>query len=108
VEVEEDAMNQTNAYTHLGPRPESSYRQLFVKGTRTRAETIYRYTVGPEPRTPEEVARDCGLPVEVVMECIDYCRNNEDLLRQERDEEAADLQSRRTLKPVPMHGTSAV
>lgn len=100
-------MSETNGYKYLGPRPESAYRQFFVNGTRTRAETIYRYTVGPEPRTPEEVARDCGLPVEVVLECIDYCRKNEDLLRQEREEEAADLQGRRTLKPRPLHGTPA-
>ena len=41
----------------LGPKPGSNYRQLFVNG-RIRAEILYRETVGQEPLTPEEVARE--------------------------------------------------
>jgi uncharacterized protein (DUF433 family) len=61
-------------WKHLERRPKSFYRQLFIKGTRIRAEVIYGLTVdGDEPMTPSEVAADYGLPVEVVQECIDYC-----------------------------------
>lgn len=80
-------MNQTNSYQHLERRPGSNYKQLFVKGRRMRAQTLYRETIGEDPRTPEQVARDFELPLEVVQEAIDYCVKNEDLLREERDKE---------------------
>src|SRR5262249_28280256 len=88
-------------YKHLRPRPGSFYRQFFIKGTRTRAETIHRAVVGVDPRTPEQVAKDWDLPVEAVLECIDYAEKNEDLLRQERDEELADMIKKGYLKPPP-------
>lgn len=47
-------------YQFLEPRAESNYRQLFVCGRSLRAETLYRATIGAEPRTPEEVAADFG------------------------------------------------
>jgi hypothetical protein len=47
-------------YQFLEPRAESNYRQLFVRGRSLRAETLYRATIGAEPRTPEEVAADFG------------------------------------------------
>ncbi len=46
-------------WLHLEPRPESLYRQLFVKGTRIRARTLYGlYMNADEPMTPEEIAAD--------------------------------------------------
>jgi uncharacterized protein (DUF433 family) len=93
-------MAQT-AYKYIGPRPGSSYQQYFVNGTRTRAETIYRYTVGPDAMTPEQVAADCGLPLGAVLECIHYCEHNEDLLRRERTEDWADMAARGLVKPDP-------
>jgi uncharacterized protein (DUF433 family) len=74
-----------NNYQHLEGRPGSNYQQLFVKGRRIRAEVLYRETIGEEPRTPEEVARDFDVPLQAVLESIDYCQKNEDLLRQERE-----------------------
>jgi uncharacterized protein (DUF433 family) len=94
-------MGQTT-YKYLGPRPGSSYKQYFINGTRTRAETIYRYIVGPDAMTPEEVADDCGLPLEAVLECVRYCEENEDLLRRERDEDWADMKARGLLHPRPV------
>jgi uncharacterized protein (DUF433 family) len=58
-------------YQHLEARPRSNYRQLWIKGRRIRAEVLYRSTVGPEPRSPEEVAQDYDVPVEAVQEAID-------------------------------------
>jgi uncharacterized protein (DUF433 family) len=64
-------------WLHLAPNPKSWYRQLFIKGTRIRAEAIYAFTVdGSEPMTPEEVAADFNLPLEVVREAIAYCESN--------------------------------
>jgi hypothetical protein len=80
-------MAQRTEYKYLQPKPGSNYRQLFVNG-RIRAEILYRETVGPEPLTPEEVAREYGLPVEAVAEAIDYCLRNRELLDAERAREA--------------------
>jgi hypothetical protein len=71
-------------YQFLEARPKSAYRQLFVKGTRIRADVIYRActalaeflaTDDDEPRTPEQVALDYGLPVQAVWEAVAYCRS---------------------------------
>src|SRR5260370_1026987 len=78
-------------YKHLGPRRGSMYRQFFVNGTGTCAETIDRAVTGVDPRIPEQVAKDFEIPLEAVLECIDYAAGNEDLLRQERDEDLADM-----------------
>jgi uncharacterized protein (DUF433 family) len=81
-------------YKFLGPRQGSNYRQYFINGTRTRAETIYSYIVGPDRQTPEEVAEDTGLPLEAVLECVRYCEENDDLLRRERDKDWADIRAK--------------
>ena len=75
-------------YQYLEPRPRSHYQQLWVKGRHIRAEVLYRFTLGVEPRTPEEIAYDYALPVEVVHEAIDYAVHNQELLEAERAREA--------------------
>jgi hypothetical protein len=72
-------------YKHLKPKRGSRYRQLFVG--RIRAEVLYRETVGHDPLTPEDVAREYNVPVEAVHEAIDYCVKNKDLLDAERARE---------------------
>jgi uncharacterized protein (DUF433 family) len=79
-------------YQYLEPRPRSHYRQLWVKGRHIRAEVLYRCTVGTEPRTPEEVAQDYGLPLEAVQEAIAYAIRNEKLLAAERAREECRIQ----------------
>jgi uncharacterized protein (DUF433 family) len=65
------------SWQFLAPNLESSYKQLFIKGTRIRAEVIYGMTVdGSEPMTPEAVAADLGLPLAAVKEAIAYCEAN--------------------------------
>lgn len=85
-------MTETVQSKYLKPKPGSNYRQLFVNG-RIRAEVLYRETVGLEPRTPEEVAQDYGLPVEAVLDAIDYCVMNRELLDDERAREAARIKA---------------
>ena len=69
-------MSTNNSYQHLEPRPGSLYRQLFLKGTRIRAEIIYSDHVNAEmPRTPEEIAADRSLPLPAVLDAIEYCRS---------------------------------
>lgn len=81
-------------YQYLKPKPGSNYRQLFVTG-RIRAEVLYRETVGPEPLTPEEVAKEYGLPVEAVVEAVDYCLRSDvqQLLVTERARETARIKA---------------
>ncbi len=82
-------MAEQTEYEYLQPkRGGSNYRQLFVSG-RIRAEVLYRETVGQEPLTAEEVAREYHLPVEAVLEAIDYCVRNRALLDEERGREEA-------------------
>ncbi len=64
-------------WLHLEPRPKSVYRQLFLKGTRIRADVVYGLQVhAEEPMTPEEIAAEYGLPLEGVKEAIAYCASN--------------------------------
>ena|SRR5579859_4563152 len=81
-------------YKYLKPKPGSNYRQLFVNG-RIRAEILFRETTGVEPLTPEQVAGEYGLPVEAIEEAIDYCRQNQALLAEERAREDARIKAAR-------------
>ena len=70
-------MSTDVTYQYLERRPRSAYRQLFIKGTRIRAELIYRAHINAEePMTPEELAVDYRLPLAAVAEAIDYCKSN--------------------------------
>jgi hypothetical protein len=92
-------MSKPKQYRFLESRPSSNYRQLFLKGKRIRAEVLYRETVGLEPRRPEQVAAHFTVPLEAVLEAIDYCLHNEELLRQERDREVQRLRAAGLDKP---------
>jgi uncharacterized protein (DUF433 family) len=82
-------MSDNKEYKYLRPKGGgSNYRQLFVNG-RIRAEVLYRETVGLEPLTPAEVAREYDVPVEAVLEAIDYYIKNDTLLNEERSREEA-------------------
>src|SRR2546425_1804286 len=64
-------------YEYLETRPTSLYSQLFVKGTRIRAELIYRAHINTEePMTPEELAIDYGLPLPAILEAIEYGKSD--------------------------------
>jgi uncharacterized protein (DUF433 family) len=101
-------MSTTSAkYVWLAPNPKSSCRQLFVKGTRIAARVLYGWNACAEPRSPEEIAADYGLPVEAVQEAIAYCQSNppelqEDYAREEALMKAAGMNEpdyRRHAKP---------
>ena len=88
-------------YRHLEPRPGSNYRQLFLKGRRIRAAVVDEVVNGPDPRTAEEFAREYQVPLEAVLEALDYVAENRTLIEQERDQEAARLRARGLLGPPP-------
>ncbi len=82
---------KSKTWKHLAPDPSSSYRQMFVKGRRIRATSLYDLTRDPdEPMTPEEVARQYDVPLEAVLEAIAYCRAEPPEIEEDfRKEEAA-------------------
>jgi uncharacterized protein (DUF433 family) len=86
-------------YQHLEYRPGSNYREMFIKGRRIRASVVEGTIHGPEPITPEEFAQDYQVPLEAVHEALDYAARNQELIRQERDREAADIRARGLDRP---------
>jgi uncharacterized protein (DUF433 family) len=84
-------------WKYLAPNPKSHYKQLFIKGTRIRARTLYGLFMSEEePRTPEQIAADYELPVEAVKEAIAYCESKppeieEDFRREEALMEATGM-----------------
>src|SRR6478672_8027661 len=86
-------MSQPVRYKYLQPKRGSRYEQLAVNG-RIRAEILYRETLGDEALSPDEVAKEYGLPVEAVLEAIDYCHRNAGLLDAERAREQATIEAR--------------
>jgi uncharacterized protein (DUF433 family) len=86
-------------YQYLESRPGSNYRQLFLKSRRIRAAVVHEAVHGPDPYTPEEFARDYGVPLEAVREALDYVANNLPLIEAERDREAADVRARGLDRP---------
>jgi hypothetical protein len=101
-------MVEANDYIHLAPREGSAYQQAFVKDRNLRAETLYRATVGPEPMTPEDAARDYDVPVEAVREAIHYCLRNAALLQREREADWADSQARGLFAASPIASCARV
>jgi uncharacterized protein (DUF433 family) len=88
------ATSTATEYQHLEHRPGSNYRQLFLKGRRIRAAVVHEAVHGPDPYTPEEFAREYGVPIEAVREALDYSAANLSLIASERDREANDVRAR--------------
>jgi hypothetical protein len=57
------------------------------------AEILYRETIGRQPRTPQEVADNYGIPVEAVLEAIHFAEHNPDLLDADRAMEQASVEA---------------
>lgn len=95
------ATDVQNRYPHLEARPGSNYRQLFLKGRRIRAVVMYHAVHGPDPRTPEEVARDFEIPLEAVLEALDYVEHNPEAIRADQEREEASLRARGLLDGPP-------
>jgi uncharacterized protein (DUF433 family) len=73
-------------YKFLVGRPHEWRRQLYVKGRRLPAASVFKdYRL--EGRTAEQLADDWDLPLEAVHECISYCQDHQALLQMEADED---------------------
>ena len=88
-------MSQTQ-WNYLEAHPQSSYKQLFIKGTRIRAEIVYSWMYDVDPggeRTPEQLAVDVNLSVEAVREAIAYVESDPPEIRADHQREEEHLQA---------------
>lgn len=82
-------MSTHRIWMHLDRKPKSVYKQLFVRDRWIAARTLYGQILGEDARTPEEVAADYGLPVEVVLEAIAYCESKPPEIQEDFEREQA-------------------
>jgi uncharacterized protein (DUF433 family) len=80
-------------WEYLEQRPESWRQQLYIKGRRLRAFTVWMDMVVNE-LTPQDVAENKKLPLAVVEEAILYCQSNQELLENEAEEERRRLEAK--------------
>lgn len=80
-------MSVQTKYKYLVARPDKWKKQLYVKG---RGSLTARHVVGTMQAnnlTVEETAKNYGLPVEAILECIQYYEENKGLIDAEVREE---------------------
>lgn len=80
----------SRSWKYLVERPHSWRRQLYVKGRRLLAFTVWQ-DMQLDDLTLEETATNFSLPVEAVAEAIRYCEQNRPLLEMESQEEYSRL-----------------
>ena len=73
-------------WKYLIERPHPWRRQLYVKGRRLLAATVWR-DMQVNELSLEQTAKNFSLPVEAVVEIVRYCEANQELLKMEADEE---------------------
>jgi uncharacterized protein (DUF433 family) len=80
-------------WQYLEKRPHPWRQQLYLKGRRLRAFTVWMDMLVNE-LTPEEVAENKELPLAAVKEAIEYCETHQDLLKREAEEERRKLEAK--------------
>ena len=80
-------------WQYLEPRPDSWRKQLYMKGRKLTAFTVWSDMLVNE-MSPEEVADSKDLPIAAVTEAISYCETNRELLEQEAKAERRYLEER--------------
>ena len=64
-------------WKYLARRTGSSYKQLCIKDRRIWAWTLYcEFVREEEGRSAEQLAADFQIPLEAVLEAIEYCRSD--------------------------------
>ena len=69
-----------------GARPHALSSQVYVKGSRLRAATVWRAMLANE-LTEEQAASNWDIPREAIQEIVRYCEMNLELLADEAQEE---------------------
>jgi uncharacterized protein (DUF433 family) len=84
---------ETPQYKYLARKPKSVYKQLFIKDRWVSARTLYGMSLGEDPMTPEEIAKDYDLPLEAVVEAIAYCKSDPPEIRRDWEREEAMMEA---------------
>jgi uncharacterized protein (DUF433 family) len=80
-------------YKYLEPRPHPWRKILWIKGRNMHVWQLLA-TMIREGETPEQTAKNFGLPVEAVLEALDYYQQNKALVGAETDEEGRRLRAK--------------
>lgn len=90
-------------WQYLEPRPSSWRKQLYLKGRKLRANTVWSDML-VNGDTVEETADNWDLPVEAIKEVIGYCETHRELLCAEANSERRYLEERGViLEPKVTH-----
>jgi uncharacterized protein (DUF433 family) len=80
-------------WQYLVARPHPWRRQLYIKGGKLLASTIWQDMIANN-MSAEQAAENWNLPLVAIYEAIDYCENNRELLKLEAAEERYRLESK--------------
>lgn len=84
-----------STWLYLERRPDSPYKQLWLKGRTATAMRLYNMYRDPEaPMTAEVIARDFEVPVEAVQEAIAYGQTNPPEVQEDRAMDDARIRRR--------------
>ena len=72
----------TSQWQYLEQRPHPWRKQLYIKGKRLKAFTVWMDML-VNNLSPQEVAENKDIALEAVMEALEYCQNNSELLKAE-------------------------
>ncbi len=90
-------------WQYLEKRPHPWRQQLYIKGRKLRAFTVWMDMIVND-LTPEEVALNKELPLAAVREAIEYCASHQELLKREAEEERLRLEEKGiSLEPKTVH-----
>ncbi|NER24638.1 MAG: hypothetical protein F6J96_28845 [Symploca sp. SIO1C2] len=85
-------------WQYLVPRPHPWRKQLYIKGRKLRAFSVWRDMIVNE-LSLEEAADNWDLPLAAVSEAIRYCESHQELLKLEAEEEGYRPAARESQSP---------
>lgn len=80
-------------WQYLEKRPHPWREQLYFKGRKLKAFGVWMDMIVNQ-ETPEEAAFNWDLPLEAVLEAIEYCETHRELLKREAEEERRRLEEK--------------
>jgi uncharacterized protein (DUF433 family) len=89
-------------WQYLVSRPHAWRKQLYIKGRKLLASTIWRDMTANQ-MSPEQAAENWDLPLSAIYEAIDYCQKHQEIIKLEADEERYRLE----VKGVQVEPTNA-
>lgn len=88
---------QNESWQYLVSRPHPWRKQLYIKGRKLLASTVWQDMIANE-MSIEEAAENWDLSTSIINEVIQYCLSHQELLKSEADEEYLRL----NMKGVPL------